>query len=150
MRGLLVCLLLVLGTASYAEAARKSGETIFMPGQVVAAVSLSGQSMKVIVDGYERYRWPVSTGAGGYATPKGIYGAEWFSKNHRSRKYNNAPMPYAIFFYHGYAVHGTDQVSRLGQPASHGCVRLDPENAAVLFELARSVGLANMSVVIGD
>ena len=150
MRRFLICMLLILGAASTAQAARKSAETIFMPGQVVAAVSLSDQIMKVIIDGHERYRWPVSTGAGRYATPKGIYGAEWFSKNHRSRKYNNAPMPYAIFFHHGYAVHGTDQISRLGRPASHGCVRLDPENAAVLFDLARNVGLANMSVVIGD
>ena len=128
----------------------KPRDDIFEPGKVVAAVSLTTQTMKVIIDGHERYVWPVSTGAGRYSTPAGIYGAEWLSKNHRSRKYNNAPMPYAIFFHHGYAVHGTDQLSRLGSPASHGCVRLHPENAAVLFELARSMGLENMTVVIGD
>ena len=59
-------------------------------------------------------------------------------------------MPYAIFFYHGYAVHGTDQIARLGRPASHGCVRLDPDNAAILFSLAQSMGLDRMTVVIGD
>ncbi|WP_174801156.1 L,D-transpeptidase [Martelella limonii] len=150
MRAILLALAILLGASSVAEAARKSGDEIFEPGQVVAAVSLSTQTMKVIIDGYPRYVWPVSTGAGGYATPYGVYGAEWFSKNHRSRKYNNAPMPYAIFFHHGYAVHGTDQLSRLGRPASHGCVRLHPENAAVLFDLARSIGVENMTVVIGD
>lgn len=150
MRHLIIAVFAFLITVSVAQAARKSSDDIFTPGQVVAAVSLSDQTMKVIVDGHERYQWPVSTGAGRYATPEGIYGAEWLSKHHRSKKYNNAPMPYAIFFYHGYAVHGTDQVSRLGTPASHGCVRLDPENAAILFELARSIGLENTTVVIGE
>ena len=150
MRSFLVGLFVLLATTSAANAARKSGDDIFEPGKVVAAVSLSTQTMKVIVGGYERYVWPVSTGAGSYATPAGVYGAEWLSKNHRSRKYNNAPMPYAIFFYHGYAVHGTVQLSRLGSRASHGCVRLHPDNAALLFSLAQSVGLDNMTVVIGD
>lgn len=150
MRAVLFAAFALLTMASVADAARKSGGDIFEPGKVVAAVSLSSQTMKVIVGGHERYVWPVSTGAGGYSTPAGIYGAEWLSKNHRSRKYNNAPMPYAIFFYHGYAVHGTDQLSRLGSRASHGCVRLHPDNAALLFSLAQSVGLDNMTVVIGD
>ncbi|MBB4121789.1 L,D-transpeptidase [Martelella radicis] len=150
MRAVLVAFFALLASVSFADAARKSGGDIFEPGKVVAAVSLSSQTMKVIIGGYERYVWPVSTGAGSYATPEGIYGAEWLSKNHRSRKYNNAPMPYAIFFYHGYAVHGTDQLSRLGSRASHGCVRLHPDNAALLFELAQSVGLKNMTVIIGD
>ena len=150
MRKILLALLVLLGAASAANAARKSGDEIFEPGKVVAAVSLTTQTMKVIIGGHERYEWPVSTGAGGYSTPRGIYGAEWLSKNHRSRKYNNAPMPYAIFFHHGYAVHGTDQLSRLGRPASHGCVRLHPDNAALLFELAQTMGLENVTVVIGD
>ncbi|TPW33341.1 L,D-transpeptidase [Martelella alba] len=150
MRKILIIGAVLLGLTCPAQAARKSGDDIFLPGQVVAAISLQSQTMKVIVDGQETYEWPVSTGAGGYSTPPGIYGAEWLSKNHRSRKYNNAPMPYAIFFYHGYAVHGTDQISRLGRPASHGCVRLDPANAAILFDMAKQVGIENMTVVIGD
>ncbi|WP_319519982.1 L,D-transpeptidase [uncultured Martelella sp.] len=150
MRIVFTALLLLLVTVSAADAARKSGDDIFEPGKVVAAVSLRDQTMKVIIGGHERYQWPVSTGRGHYATPQGIYGAEWLSKNHRSRKYNNAPMPYAIFFHHGYAVHGTDQLSRLGSPASHGCVRLHPDNAALLFDLARTMGLDNVTVVIGD
>ena len=44
-------------------------------------------------------------------------------------------MPYAVFFTGGYAVHATEAVARLGQPASHGCVRLALENAATFFEL---------------
>nr|WP_272211334.1 L,D-transpeptidase [Marinicella sp. W31]MDC2877221.1 L,D-transpeptidase [Marinicella sp. W31] len=142
--------MVLLANASVANAARKSGDAIFDSGKVVAAVSLRSQTMKVIVGGHERYEWPVSTGAGGYSTPEGIYGAEWLSRNHRSRKYNNAPMPYAIFFHHGYAVHGTDQLSRLGAPASHGCIRLHPENAALLFGLAEAMGLENVTVVVGD
>ena len=53
------------------------------------------------------------------------HGAQWYS-----RKYDWSPMPHAIFFHQGYAIHGTGYVSRLGQPASHGCVRLHPSHAA--------------------
>ena len=57
-------------------------------------------------------------------------------------------MPYSIFFRGNYAIHGTDQISRLGSPASAGCVRLHPEHAATLFFMTQSVGLRNMKVVI--
>ena len=35
-----------------------------------------------------------------------------------------------FFFYYGFAIHGTSDINRLGGPASHGCVRLHPSNAA--------------------
>ena len=75
-------------------------------------------------------------------------GAEALSKNHRSRLYNNAPMPFAIFYDGDYAIHGTDQIKRLGKPASHGCVRLHPDNAAILFQMVRAEGMENMRVEI--
>ena len=134
MRSFLVGLFVLLATTSAANAARKSGDDIFEPGKVVAAVSLSTQTMKVIVGGYERYVWPVSTGAGSYATPPGVYGAEWLSKNHRSRKYNNAPMPYSMFLTKdGVALHGSPV--RNGY-ASHGCIGLPNEFAAKVFAVA--------------
>ena len=49
-------------------------------------------------------------------------------------------MPHAIFFYYGFAIHGTNQVRHLGSPASHGCVRLAPQNATKLFNLMRAEG----------
>lgn len=117
-------------------------------GNVVARISLSSQTMTVSKNGIVQYRWKVSTARKGYVTPTGSYSAKWLSKNHRSRKYNNAPMPFSIFFKGGYAVHGTTDLKRLGRPASHGCVRLDPKNAARLFAMAKSNGLSNTRIVI--
>jgi len=57
-----------------------------------------------------------------------------------SAKYNNAPMPHSIFFYGQYAIHGTGAVGALGRPASHGCIRLSPANAATLFAMVQAQG----------
>lgn len=130
----------LIGSPLFATAANASS--------LIANINLSSQTMTVSKDGMVQYRWKVSTARKGYVTPTGSYTAKWASINHRSRKYNNAPMPYAIFFNGGYAVHGTDAVRSLGRPASHGCVRLHPDNAAKFFSMAKSVGLANTRVVI--
>ena len=124
-----------------------------VPGQafadrVLARVSISAQTMKVYHEGRLLYTWSVSTAKAGKITPAGTYEPEFLSKNHRSRRYNNAPMPYAIFYDGNYAIHGTDQIKRLGKPASHGCVRLDPKNAKILFEMVKAEGMDNTSVVI--
>lgn len=115
---------------------------------LVAQISLSQQQMTVSENGVVRYRWKVSTARKGYVTPQGSWSAKWLSRNHRSRKYDNAPMPYAVFFNGGYAVHATYDLKRLGRPASHGCVRLHPENAAEFFSMAQGVGLKNTRIVI--
>jgi lipoprotein-anchoring transpeptidase ErfK/SrfK len=57
-------------------------------------------------------------------------------------------MPYSIFYSGHFAIHGTNQVKRLGRPASAGCIRLHPANAAKLFNLVKSEGLRNMRVVV--
>nr|CAA39313.1 unnamed protein product [Rhizobium leguminosarum] len=97
--------------------------------------------MTVSENGFVKYRWKVSTARNGYVTPTGSWSAKWLSRDHRSRKYDNAPMPYAVFFNGGYAVHATFDLRRLGRPASHGCVRLHPDNAAQFFSLARRPAL---------
>jgi hypothetical protein len=51
----------------------------------------------------------------------------------------NAPMPHAIFIYYGFAIQGTNDISRLGGLASHGCVRLHPAHP-VLFALVQRRG----------
>ena len=113
------------------------------------AVNKSTQSLTVVIDGRERYRWPVSTGLGG-GPPSGAYRPERLERTWYSRKYDWAPMPHAIFFHKGYAIHGTNVVSRLGRPASHGCVRLHPSHAAVLFALVREEGMARTRIVVSD
>jgi lipoprotein-anchoring transpeptidase ErfK/SrfK len=117
-------------------------------GTVTARISLSSQTMTVTHNGLVKYKWKVSTARKGYVTPTGSYRAYWASRHHRSRKYDNAPMPWAIFFNGGYAVHATYDLKRLGRPASHGCVRLHPKDAAVFFSLAQKYGLRNTKVVI--
>jgi hypothetical protein len=118
------------------------------PRIMVARVDLSDQTMNVYVDDVLAYTFVVSTGRKGHATPVGRYKAEWLSPKHRSRKYNNAPMPWSVFFYDGYAVHGTTEMNALGRPASHGCVRLDPENAKAFYALVKELGLENTIITI--
>jgi lipoprotein-anchoring transpeptidase ErfK/SrfK len=115
--------------------------------KVTATVSLSKQTMVVKVDGEIVGVWRVSTGKKGYATPRGTYSAKRLHARYFSRKYDNAPMHYAVFFRGGYAVHATNQVARLGRPASHGCVRLAPGNARKFFALVKQKGGARISIV---
>jgi lipoprotein-anchoring transpeptidase ErfK/SrfK len=92
--------------------------------------------------------WPVSTGAGGFGTPVGRFRPRWMARSWFSTRYYGSPMPYSIFFHKGYAIHGTNYVSRLGRPASHGCVRLHPSHAAVLFALVRSEGMGRTRIAV--
>ena len=117
-------------------------------GTVTARIDLSSQTMYVSVEGRAVYSWPVSTARKGYVTPTGIYRPTRLHRMWRSRKYDNAPMPYSIFFRGGYAIHGTTAIRSLGRPASHGCVRLAPANAATLFKLVNTHGAANTKIVI--
>jgi lipoprotein-anchoring transpeptidase ErfK/SrfK len=116
--------------------------------RIVARVSIATQMMHVYRDGMLLHEWPVSTARQGKVTPLGEWTAQWLSRNHRSSRYNNAPMPYAIFYSGHYAIHGTDQISRLGRPASAGCVRLHPDHARVLFAMVQQEGTQNMRVVV--
>jgi lipoprotein-anchoring transpeptidase ErfK/SrfK len=115
---------------------------------VVARISLSQQRMSVTVNGLPRYYWPVSTARRGYRTPVGTFRAQRLERMWYSRKYDLSPMPHSVFFRGGYAIHGTNYVKRLGTPASHGCVRLAPGNAAVLYGLVRQYGMASTRIII--
>lgn len=115
---------------------------------VVARIDLSRQTMTVSVNGMPHYSWPVSTARRGYVTPTGAYRPQRMYRSYFSRKYYNSPMPYSIFFNGGYAIHGSYEVSRLGAPASHGCVRLHPSNAATLYALVQSYGAGNTLILI--
>lgn len=115
---------------------------------VVAHVSLSNQRVNVSVDGAPAYSWAVSTARRGYVTPTGSYRPFRTHRMWYSRKYDMSPMPYSVFFRGGYAVHGTNYVRSLGRPASHGCIRLSPANAATFYALVRARGLQNSRIVI--
>lgn len=111
-------------------------------------IDLSAQVMTVSVDGQAAYRWPVSTARPGYRTPVGRFRPLRLERVWYSTRYDNAPMPHSIFFHGGYAIHGTTEIARLGRAVSHGCVRLHPGNARVLFNLVRSFGRTSTAIVI--
>ena len=96
----------------------------------------------------EYYEWDVSTGRKGYNTPVGDYQPYLMKPMHYSSKYDNAPMPNSIFFHGGYAIHATNDIKRLGRPASHGCIRLHPQNAKWLYRLVKDYGKDNTYIMI--
>ena len=116
--------------------------------EVVVHIDRSSQRMSVSVDGVPRYSWPVSTGRYGYGTPGGTFQPQLMARSWFSKKYYNSPMPYSIFFYGGFAIHGSYDIAHLGGPASHGCVRLHPQHAAALFSLVSHNGPRNTRIEI--
>jgi lipoprotein-anchoring transpeptidase ErfK/SrfK len=90
----------------------------------------------------------VSTGRPGFDTPNGTFWALARDKDHKSNEYEDAPMPYSIFFTRtGIAVHGTKSKG-LGKPVSHGCVRLSVEHAAALWDLVATQPLYSTVVQV--
>jgi L,D-transpeptidase catalytic domain len=136
MRRLVPCFIaLLIGTAPAAA-------------KVVVTIDKSTQHMVVSVDGTPRYNFVVSTGRAGYGTPNGTYHPQRLARTWFSKKYYNSPMPHSIFFHGGFAIHGSYEISRLGGPASHGCVRLHPSNAATLYALVQKEGAGNTTIVV--
>ena len=132
----LALLLAMVGTAWDAQA------------RVVIQVDKAQQRMTVVVNGVPQYNWAVSTGRANFSTPVGTFAPQRLERMWFSRKYYDSPMPYSIFFHRGYAIHGSYEISKLGGPASHGCIRLHPQNAAILFSLVRSSGAGNTTIVV--
>src|SRR5215470_15775671 len=142
-------------TAAKAESDPGGAQSESNPGTkkadsaVVINIDKTKQEMTVLVDGIEKYHWPVSTGRAGYSTPSGTYTATSMNEIWYSKQWDNSPMPHSIFFMKdGHAVHGSYEVKNLGKPASHGCVRISPENATTLYALVEENGLENTQVVL--
>lgn len=115
--------------------------------EIVVRVDKSAQRMHVLVDGEVRHKFVVSTGLAG-GPPTGRFKPQRLERKWHSRLYNMAPMPYSIFFHGHFAIHGTNATRKLGQRASHGCVRLHPNNAATLFNLVQKRGMASTRIII--
>jgi L,D-transpeptidase catalytic domain len=117
--------------------------------KVDITIDKNNQMMTVAVDGVERYHWPVSSGIPSRETPNGTFRAFRMEADHFSKEFDDAPMPHSIFFTKiGHAIHGTDSESRLGTPASHGCVRLSKANATTLYALVEEQGVLNTTVTL--
>lgn len=119
-----------------------------LPPTLTASIDLKRQRMVVNVGGETRYSWPISSGVAAYATPTGNFRPQWTAKMWYSRKYDMAPMPHAVFINGGVAVHGTSHTKYLGSPASHGCIRLAPGNAATFYNLVQRHGMARTRVSV--
>ena len=124
----LLALVVLLAAPSYALA------------HVEINIDLSSQTMIVHSGTGETYVWPISSGRSGYPTPRGVFHPRALYTMVYSAKYDNAPMPHSIFFHGQYAIHGTTAAGNLGRPASHGCIRLSPGNAATLFAMVQGQG----------
>lgn len=159
LRRALITGLLALAVTPAAAAAPKAGlfDNLFggsmsarslkkITGPVLVSVDITTQRMKVTANGRTVYKFDVSTGRKGYTTPVGEWRPIRMHEMWYSRKYDNSPMPFAIFFYGGYAIHGTGDLDNLGNVASHGCVRLHPEHAEKLYELVAQVGMKNTAI----
>jgi lipoprotein-anchoring transpeptidase ErfK/SrfK len=135
--------------AAVFAAAMLTGSVAAQATSVVISISKISQKMTVTVDGEKKWFWLVSTGGAGYDTPSGTYHPFRMEKEHYSKEWDDAPMPYSMFFTgQGHAIHGSYHIKRLGTRASHGCVRLAPDNAAKLFSLVQKAGMKNTTVVI--
>jgi lipoprotein-anchoring transpeptidase ErfK/SrfK len=116
--------------------------------KLVARVDISSQTMTVSKNGRVIHRWKVSTARPGYWTPRGTWSPKRLHRMWYSRKYDMSPMPHSVFFLGGYAIHGTNYVKSLGRPASHGCIRLHPGNAARFYSLVQQAGRANTRITV--
>ena len=110
-------------------------------------VDIVAQRMSVTTTDGEIYDWKISSGRKGFRSPNGVYRPTRLEKNWYSRKYGGA-MPHSVFFRGGYAIHGTTAVGALGRPASHGCIRLHPANAAKLFALVKKHGSGQTKIAL--
>jgi lipoprotein-anchoring transpeptidase ErfK/SrfK len=134
--------------ASLAAAAFTSLTASAAGANILIAVDKNAQQMTVTVDGAPRYNFTVSTGRAGYGTPNGVYHPQRLERTWFSKEYYNSPMPHSIFFRGGYAIHGSYEINALGGPASHGCIRLHPQNAAQLYALVQQEGMGATTIVV--
>ena len=123
-------------------------QIVKMKGKMLVNIDLSSQRMTLHKGGKLLYSWQVSTARNGYTTPIGRYKAYHLERMHYSKLYDNSPMPYSVFFKHGYAIHGTHYVRGLGRRASHGCVRLRTSNARKLYNIIKRSGYNNTTIKI--
>jgi lipoprotein-anchoring transpeptidase ErfK/SrfK len=146
-RALLGAMAALALTAAGAEAA--STVSADPKQKVEIVIDKSTQRMTVYVGGEKRHVFVVSTGRAGYATPSGSFRPSSMHTMAISVKYGNTPMPHSIFFTSvGHAIHATKAIAQLGRTASHGCIRLSPQDAKTVFELVKEKGLQNARIKI--
>ncbi len=118
----------------------KPGEYIWAPeiapaGPVTVIVSLATQKAYAYRNGVPIGVSTVSTGSDGHATPTGVFTVLQKDADHVSNLYKEAAMPFMQrLTWGGIAMHAGNLP---GYPASHGCIRLPPAFAKLLFGITR-------------
>jgi len=143
--------------------ARDSADKVYCRDKecmVYAEIDKSKQVLYLYIMGELKDTFKVSTGKGKkYETPEmsrhpeGPVLTKYTSKKFPGGNYMGlGNMPYAVFISNGYAIHGTTpgNFSKLGNRASHGCIRLHPDNAKVFNALVKTVGLKQTWVSVKD
>jgi len=119
----------------------------------------SRQIMLLYIEGELKDSFEISTGLPKYSTPelsmhpRGPAFTKYTSKKFPGGNYKGlGNMPYAVFIKGGYAIHGTTtgNLKKLGQQASHGCIRLHPNNARLFYEMVKVFGLKNTWVKVSE
>ena len=94
-----------------------------------ACIDLSANKSWLISDGKVSYGpVPITHGRPGWRTPPGMFHVQFKDIDHKSRQFDNAPMPYSVFFNGGIAFHA----GSLSVP-SHGCIHLSTTAAKTYF-----------------
>lgn len=124
---------------------------------VFVKVSKQNQTLELYEHGILSAVWDVSTGAPGRETPDfdqhpngRVYDA-YSSKKFPGGDYNGlGNMPYAVFIRDGFAIHGTGRGNwaLLGTKASHGCIRVHPDNAFTFNRLVRTYGVMDTWITV--
>ena len=105
-------------------------------GPTEVVISLSDQMAFVYRGGALVGVTTVSSGKTNHETPTGVFPILAKKKDHKSSKYDDAPMPYMQRLnQYGVAIHGG---ALPGYPASHGCIRLPMKFAAKLFTMTQT------------
>jgi lipoprotein-anchoring transpeptidase ErfK/SrfK len=104
-----------------------------------ACVSLSRKRAWLVRDGHVVLSAPITTGRPGERTSPGTFHVTWKDADHRSSEFDDAPMPWSVFFDGGIAFH-TGSLSR----RSAGCVHLSDSAARTFF---RTLHLGDTVVV---
>lgn len=96
-----------------------------------ACVDMTAKRAWLVHDGkVTRGPVPIETGGPGQETPAGTFVVQWKDKNHRSAEFNNAPMPYSVFFAEGGIAFHQGTLQR----QSAGCVRLKKADAVTFYD----------------
>ncbi len=141
-----IAALLVMLVAQIDQAEARRSKNLPDPTLRIS-IDISSQSMSIYSRGARQGSYKVSTGKPGHATPRGSWRVQRMARVHWSRQFN-APLPHAIFFVGGVAIHATKGVHKLGTRASHGCVRLSPGDAARVYGMVARHGMKNTLVTV--